>query len=146
MCIGIEALLTNDSIEIAHKIATRGAAALTRHRKPPIDPAIAFKMLKAVCSRRSDLVHGNTKAKNVEFKVNENTRFRTVELASFVLRDYCCPSSTAQQHGPSGASTRSSSRHCCLRTTAMTLRKQSKTRTPTAMLAAQATPPSRRFP
>jgi hypothetical protein len=87
VCIGIEALLTNDSIEIAHKIATRGAAALTRHRKLPTDPAIAFKMLKAVYSRRSDLVHDDTKAKNVEFKVNENTRFRTVELASCVLRE-----------------------------------------------------------
>lgn len=85
-CIGIEALLSNDSIEIAHKIATRGATALARHRQPPLDPTKTFKMLKSVYSRRSDLVHGTAKAKNTEFKLDDTTKIRTADLAPFVLR------------------------------------------------------------
>jgi hypothetical protein len=62
-CIGIEALLSDDSIEIAHKIATRGAAVLATRVAEPIDARYTFRMLKAVYERRSFLVHGSTPGK-----------------------------------------------------------------------------------
>ena len=85
-CIGIEALLSNDSIEIAHKIATRGAAALAAPSAKPIEAQKAFRMFKAVYGRRSDLVHGKGGDKKAVFELN-GTKIRTSTLASILLRE-----------------------------------------------------------
>jgi hypothetical protein len=85
-CIGIEALLSNDSIEIAHKIATRGAAALAARSAKPIEAQKAFRMFKAVYGRRSDLVHGKGGDKKAVFELN-GTKIRTSTLASILLRE-----------------------------------------------------------
>lgn len=85
-CIGIEALLSNDSIEISHKIATRGAVVLAVKSDVPMDASLAFGMLKAVYARRSELVHGATKGKKVEFEVPGVGRTETWRIAVFLLR------------------------------------------------------------
>jgi hypothetical protein len=84
-CIGIEALLSNDSIEIAHKIATRGATALATRSSKPIDAQKAFRMFKTVYARRSDLVHGTGKDNKAVFELN-GTKIRTSALAFILLR------------------------------------------------------------
>lgn len=84
-CIGIEALLSNDSIEIAHKIATRGAVVLATRVAQPVDAQSAFRMFKAVYNRRSELVHGTAKEAKAIFKLNDGEA-RTSALAEFLLR------------------------------------------------------------
>jgi hypothetical protein len=84
-CVGIEALLSNDNIEVNHKIATRGAAALATRSAEPLDPQKAFTMLKAVYGRRSDLVHGTGKESKAVFDVDGDT-VSTSTLAVFLLR------------------------------------------------------------
>jgi hypothetical protein len=84
-CIGIEALLSNDSIEVTHKIAIRGAVALTTRSADAIEAQTAFSMLKHVYGRRSAIVHGTGKVTKATFDLND-TRIRTSELAVFLLR------------------------------------------------------------
>ena len=84
-CIGIEALLSNDNIEINHKIAMRGAAALATRSAEPLDPQKTFAMLKAVYGRRSDLVHGTGKDSKAAFDL-DGRKFPTSRLAVFLLR------------------------------------------------------------
>ena len=84
-CIGIEALLSNDNIEITHKIAMRGAAALATRSAEPLDPQKAFAMLKAVYGRRSDLVHGTGKDNKAVFDL-DGRKVATSALAVFLLR------------------------------------------------------------
>ena len=84
-CIGIEALLSSDSTEVNHKIATRGAAALATRSAEPLDPQKAFVMLKAVYGRRSDLVHGSGKENKAVFDLG-GRKIPTSTLAVFLLR------------------------------------------------------------
>ena len=84
-CIGIEALLSDDNIEIAHKIATRGAAALATRSAEPIEAQRAFTMFKTVYGRRSDLVHGTGKESKSVFEP-QGVNVRTSVLAVFLLR------------------------------------------------------------
>jgi len=84
-CIGIEALLSSDSTEVNHKIATRGAAALVTRSAEPLDPQKAFVMLKAVYGRRSDLVHGSGKENKAVFDLG-GRKIPTSTLAVFLLR------------------------------------------------------------
>jgi hypothetical protein len=85
-CIGIEALLSDDSIEIAHKIATRGAAALATRIAEPIDAQNTFRMLKSVYERRSFLVHGGTgKRSKVIFELN-GAKIPMSALATILLQ------------------------------------------------------------
>jgi hypothetical protein len=85
-CIGIEALLSDDSIEVTHKIATRGAAALATRAAEPVDAQIAFSMFKAVYGRRSFLVHGDTgKKSKVIFELND-AKIPTARLATILLQ------------------------------------------------------------
>lgn len=84
-CIGIEALLSNDNIEVTHKIATRGAAALATRSAEPLDPQMAFAMLKAVYGRRSDLVHGTGRESKAVFDLG-GAAIPTSRLAVFLLR------------------------------------------------------------
>lgn len=84
-CIGIEALLSNDSIEVTHKIAVRGAAALATRSAAPLDPQTAFTMLKAVYGRRSDLVHGTGKDNKAVFDLG-GRKVPASALAVFLLR------------------------------------------------------------
>lgn len=89
-CVGIEALLSEDSIEIAHKIATRGAAVLATRVAEPIDARYTFRMLKAVYERRSFLVHGSTPGKKRKepkpiFELN-GAKMPTSTLATILLQ------------------------------------------------------------
>jgi len=83
--IGIEALLSNDNLEVNHKIALRGAAALATRSAEPLDPQKAFAMLKAVYRRRSDLVHGTGNDNKAVFDLG-GRKFSTSALAVFLLR------------------------------------------------------------
>jgi hypothetical protein len=85
-CIGIEALLSDDNIEVTHKIATRGAAALATRVAVPVDAQRAFSMFKAVYGRRSDIVHGTGKETKAVFDLNGG-KIRTSVLASILLRE-----------------------------------------------------------
>ena len=89
-CIGIEALLSDDSIEIAHKIATRGAAVLATRVAEPVDARYTFRMFKAVYERRSFLVHGSTPGKKrkgpkIIFELN-GAKMPTSMLATILLQ------------------------------------------------------------
>ncbi len=86
-CVGIEALLSNDAAEIAHKIATRGAAVLARHRRQPLNPEVTFRMFKTVYSRRSNLVHGSASHRHMRFEMAGGQWVGTVHLAAFLLRE-----------------------------------------------------------
>lgn len=56
-CIGIEALLGQQTDEITHRLAQRAAVALTLH-EPATDPEVIYRLAKAVYSQRSTVVHG----------------------------------------------------------------------------------------
>jgi hypothetical protein len=85
-CIGIEALLSDDSIEIAHKIATRGAAVLATRVAEPIDAQNTFRMLKTVYERRNFLVHGATGKKTKAIFELNGAKMPTSTLATILLQ------------------------------------------------------------
>jgi hypothetical protein len=86
-CIGIEALLSADSAEISHKIATRGAAALALYRHSALNPTVTFRMFKTVYNRRSNIVHGVASDRYSTFDLPGSKPISTVALASYLLRE-----------------------------------------------------------
>ena len=85
-CIGIEALLSDESADLTYKIAMRGAAALAAS---PLGPQKAFDMLKRVYQRRSELVHGTGLDKKAIFDLDGDqvpTSFLAVVLLRGLLR------------------------------------------------------------
>lgn len=87
-CIGIEALLSDDSDALTYKIAMRGAAVLaTRSASAGVpNPQQAFAMFKHVYARRSGLVHGTGKNKKASFETKER-KISTARLAVSLLRE-----------------------------------------------------------
>jgi hypothetical protein len=85
-CIGIEALLSEDSTDLTYKIAVRGAAVIGARPERAFGPQEAFAMLKHVYARRSELVHGTVKEKKKFFRVGER-EIPTSALAVLLLRE-----------------------------------------------------------
>lgn len=83
-CIGLEALLGEDSpSEVTHKLALRAAAVL-RATDEDADAREVFDAVKLVYRTRSKVVHGRT-GKNPEITIGSTTLTAT-EAALFVLR------------------------------------------------------------
>jgi hypothetical protein len=85
-CIGIEALLSENSTDLTYKIAVRGAAVIGARPEKAFSPQEAFTMLKHVYARRSDLVHGTMNEKKKFFRVGDQ-EIRTSTLAVLLLRE-----------------------------------------------------------
>ena len=84
-CIGIEALLSDESADLTYKIAIRGAAALGPRWASPLEPQKTFAMLKHVYARRSELVHGTGKDKKASYDL-DGDKIPTSWLAVLLLR------------------------------------------------------------
>jgi Apea-like HEPN len=85
-CIGIEALLSENSTDLTYKIAVRGAAVIGARPERAFGPQEAFTMLKHVYARRSELVHGTLNEKKKFFRVGDQ-EIRTSTLAVLLLRE-----------------------------------------------------------
>ena len=86
-CIGLEALLGQVDAELSYRIALRAAALLSTKTPEPMNPQSVFQMARKIYSRRSELVHGSTKAKNAVFKSEDGAEFSMNFLATFLLRE-----------------------------------------------------------
>ena len=85
-CIGIEALLSEDSTDLTYKIAVRGAAVIGARPERAFSPQEAFTILKHVYARRSELVHGTVKDKKKFFRIGDR-EIPTSTLAVLLLRE-----------------------------------------------------------
>jgi hypothetical protein len=85
-CIGLEALLGDDSpVEMTHKVALRVAAMHTL-LKPDIEPVGVFRMVKKLYTYRSKLVHGRTDVAKHRY-VDAGQSIRTLDAGIGALRN-----------------------------------------------------------
>lgn len=87
-CIGLEALLGQMGSELSYRIALRASALLATKQNEAWVPEVAFKMVRKVYDRRSELVHGSTSVRNATFqRTPEDTSYSIHSVAVLLLRE-----------------------------------------------------------
>ena len=85
-CIGLEALLSRETTELAHRLSLRAAAALASRATAPRDATRVYNMMKTVYSHRSAIVHGASNFKYRYVQLNGEKK-ETSYVATILLRE-----------------------------------------------------------